>query len=81
MEDLFSAQLKAVRIDGKPFDPKKEHGDETAYGKAIFAERVVRTQAQPADFAGFAPLLQAIDAAVADYHSRLAAKAAVATGP
>lgn len=72
MEDLFPAALKSTLVDGKPFDPKKDHGDSTAYGKAIFAERVVKGMAKPKDFTAFNDLLQAIDDCVSDYSGKLA---------
>jgi len=78
MEDLFPAALRSTIIDGKPFDPKKDHGDASAYGKAIFAERVVRGMAKPKDFAAFNALLQAIDDCVRDYAAKLGTAAPAA---
>ncbi len=78
IEDLFPAPLLEAKIDGKPFDPNKAHGDETAYGKAVFASKVVLEHATPGDFAGFAPLAQALEAVLADYEKRKAAEAAPA---
>lgn len=77
MEDLFPASLKAIKVDGKPFDQKKEHGDATAYGKAIFAERVVRGQTKPADFVGFSPLLKAVEDCITDYEGKLMSAASL----
>ncbi len=73
MEDLFPAALKSTLVNGKPFDPKKEHGDATAYGKAVFAEQVVRLKANPADFTAFASMLQAVDDSISDHAAKLAA--------
>ena len=77
MEDLFPAALKNIKVDGKSFNQKKGHKDTTAYGKAIFAERVVRSRATPADFAAFSELLQAIERCVSDYDAKMAKAAAV----
>lgn len=67
IEDLFDAALLATKIDGKPFDPKKEHGDDTAYGKVIFAEKVVRPNAATIDFSRFSDLLSRIDQCLTHY--------------
>ena len=50
IEDLFQPNTLATILDGKPFDKKKDHGDETAYGKVIFAEKVIRSNAATVDF-------------------------------
>lgn len=42
IEELFPSSILAETIDGKPFDRKKEHGNTKAYGKVIFAEKIVR---------------------------------------
>jgi hypothetical protein len=52
-------------------DIKKDPGDETAYGKAIFAEHVVRKLAKPTDFDKFDRLLQPIEGVIDDYARRL----------
>jgi RNA-directed DNA polymerase len=70
IEDSFTQDVLARQVDGKPFDPKKKHGDESAYGKIVFAERVVRPNAHAIDFAGFHPLLTALSGAVTDYAAR-----------
>ncbi len=74
IEDLFPAHLKAMLVDGKPFDIKKLHSDETAYGKTIFAEQVVRKFAKPVDFSGWQLLLDALNDAIDDYAMKIAAK-------
>jgi retron-type reverse transcriptase len=66
-EDFFDPTLLATKIDGKIFNPNKEHEAPGEYGKVIFAERIVRPQAATIDFSGFDPLLARIDAAIEDY--------------
>ncbi|MDF2370304.1 MAG: retron Ec67 family RNA-directed DNA polymerase/endonuclease [Rhizobiaceae bacterium] len=67
IEDLFLPALLATVLDGKPFDKKKDHGDETAYGKVVFAEKVVRANASTVDFSGFSDLLSRIDQCLTHY--------------
>lgn len=67
IEDLFEAELLNIRLDGKPFNRKKEHGDETAYGKAIFAEKVVRPNWTTIDFSAFSDLLSRIEQCITHY--------------
>ncbi|RXT21581.1 hypothetical protein B5U98_13935 [Bosea sp. Tri-39] len=45
IENLFDSKLLTEKLDGKSFDPKKEHGDPTSYGKVVFAEKIVRPNA------------------------------------
>ena len=67
IEDLFQPALLATTVGGKPFDKKKDHGDETAYGKVVFAEKVVRANAAAVDFSGFTDLLTRIDQCLTHY--------------
>jgi hypothetical protein len=67
IEDLFEPELLGTVLDGKPFDKKKDHGDETAYGKVVFAEKVVRANASTVDFSGFSDLLSRIDQCLTHY--------------
>ena len=41
IEDLFDQTLLTTVIDGKTFDPDKEHGADGKYGKLVFAENVI----------------------------------------
>lgn len=69
IEDLFDPSILATKIDGKSFDPDKRHGDHTKYGKARFAETVVRPNKDSIDFSGFHPLLEGITKVLVDYHT------------
>lgn len=73
IEALFKPELLAHKIGGKPFDPKKEHGDDTTYGKVKFAEEVVKPNADTIDFSDFAELLSRIDKCLAHNATILAA--------
>lgn len=69
IEHLFPQALLDKQIDGKPFDLKKDHGDQTAYGKIVFAERVVRPNWREIEFSGFKELLSRIDKCLKHYDS------------
>ncbi len=69
IEDLFQPVLLATLIDGKPFDRKKDHGDETGYGKVVFADKVVRANAATVDFSGFIDLLSRINQCLTHYNT------------
>lgn len=75
IESLFDPTLPATVLDGKKFNPKKEHGDHTEYGKVIFAEAVVRANAGTVDFSGFEGLLTRIEDVLKHYATLLAAAA------
>lgn len=78
IEELFQPALLATKLNGKSFDPKKDHGDDTHYGKVAFAESVVRANASTVDFSGFEELLERIEAVLKHYAAILAAPAAPA---
>ncbi len=67
IEDFFDSALLATEVDGKKFNPKKDHGADGEYGKFVFAEKVVRPNAGTINFADFAPLLQRIVAVIDHY--------------
>jgi RNA-directed DNA polymerase len=77
METFFDAAVLATELDGKTFDPDKEHDAPGKYGKLVFATRVIEPNANIIDFTGFAPLLDRI-VAVLDHHARLKAAAVAA---
>ncbi len=72
IEAFFDAVALATELDGKTFDPDKEHDAPGKYGKTVFAARVVEPGADKIDFSGFAPLLDRI-VAVLDHHAALKA--------
>ncbi len=76
IEDMFDPALLKTPLDGKMFDPNKEHNAPGKYGKVAFAERVVVPNAATIDFSGFVPLIDRIVAAL-DHHSALRATTAV----
>ena len=78
VESLFDPALLTKVLNGKTFNPKKEHADHTEYGKVIFAEAVVRANAGSIDFAGFDGLLTRIESVLKDHAARCAAPAAAA---
>jgi RNA-directed DNA polymerase len=78
-EDFFDPALLATKIDGKTFNPAKEHEAPGEYGKVVFAERVVRPQAGSINFSGFDPILTRIDAVLDDYAKRKAAAPSLPT--
>ncbi|HWN49468.1 MAG TPA: RNA-directed DNA polymerase, partial [Xanthobacteraceae bacterium] len=70
IEDFFEPSLLKTELDGKKFNPKKDHGADGEYGKFAFAEAVVRPRAGTINFSGFAPLLERVAAAIDDYSGR-----------
>ena len=72
MESFFDAAVRATELDGKTFDPDKEHNAPGKYGKFVFATRVIEPNADKIDFSGFDPLLDRI-VAVLDHHAGLKA--------
>ena len=67
IEDFFDRELLATKLDAKKFNPKKVHGADGEYGKAVFADKVIRPKADTIDFSKFAPLLERVSAVVDHY--------------
>lgn len=67
IEDFFPKSILHTDLEGKKFNPKKVHGAEGEYGKFVFAEKVVRPNADTIDFSGFAPLLARVTAVIDHY--------------
>ncbi len=67
IEQFFEPALLETLIDGKRFNPDKEHEAPGEYGKTIFAEKVVRPGMKSISFAKFTPILERI-VAVIDKH-------------
>jgi hypothetical protein len=67
IEDFFDASVLSTSLDGKSFDPNKKHGDDTKYGKARFAEKVIRPNKNTVDFSRFDQILDRIVDALEDY--------------
>jgi retron-type reverse transcriptase len=68
IEDCFQPATLAIPLGGKTFNYKsKQINEATEYGKAYFAEHVVKANANTIDFSGFDPLLTRIKDVVAHY--------------
>lgn len=71
-----SGSVLATKVEGKTFNPDKDHDAPGEYGKVVFAERVVRPNAHQINFKGFESLLARVEAVIEDYDKRKAAKPA-----
>lgn len=70
IEDLFPPALLQTKLGDKTFNPKKAHGAEGEYGKAEFADKVVRANANKINFTGFIPLLDRIQAVIEHHQAK-----------
>lgn len=73
IESLFDPALFKTVLDGKTFNPKKQHGDHSEYGKVVFAEAVIRANASTVDFSGFEDLLKRVEDVLKHYAALRAA--------
>jgi RNA-directed DNA polymerase len=67
IEQFFDPSLLAKTIDGKTFNPDKEHEAAGEYGKVWFAEKVIRPNEASINFTNFGPILARIVAALQDH--------------
>lgn len=67
IEDLFDPSVLGTIVDGKTFDPDKKHNEVGKYGKARFAEKVIRPNVSTIDFSRFGDLLGRIASVLDDY--------------
>lgn len=65
IEDCFTTEDKARKLDGKSFDDNNDYSSDGHYGKVDFAHKVVRTHADTIDFSGFNEILTNILAVIA----------------
>ena len=70
IEDLFDASTLATRIEGKTFNRSDEKATEATYGKAVFAQKVVKEMASSIDFEGFVPLLDRITKVIESHYAQ-----------
>jgi len=73
IEDLFDPEILKTVVEGKTFDPHKEHNAKGKYGKAIFAEKVIKPSIDTIDFSRFGLLLDRVVAVLRDYETRRSA--------
>jgi RNA-directed DNA polymerase len=64
IEDLYDPAVLSTKLGEKTFNKSNKPVDATEYGKAHFANYVVRPNYKKIDFSGFDQLLQNIEAAV-----------------
>lgn len=65
IEDFFDPALLKTKLQGKSFNPVTYGFDaKTEYGKAYFAEYVIKQNEKSVDFTGFTPILSAIRDAI-----------------
>ena len=69
-EDCFPEEVLKQELNGKRLDLKKKHGDETNFGKQVFAEQIVRPGVDKIDFSNFSPILDGISKAIIDNYTR-----------
>jgi RNA-directed DNA polymerase len=67
IEDCFPEEVLKQEIGGKSLDLNKKHGDETSFGKQVFAEMIVRPGVGKIDFSGFTPILEGISESMEHY--------------
>ena len=65
IEDFFDPALLKAKLNGKSFNPVTFGSEtKTEYGKAYFAEYVIKQNEKTVDFGGFMPILIAIRDAI-----------------
>lgn len=75
IEDFFESSLLKVTLKGKTFNPdEKPFDSKTQYGKAYFAEHVVKKNESKINFVGFKPLLDRIDQVIIEHSKKVAVK-------
>ncbi|WP_207230929.1 retron Ec67 family RNA-directed DNA polymerase/endonuclease [Bradyrhizobium sp. Leo121] len=67
IEDLFKPSVLKTVVDGKIFNPAKKIDPTKEYGKIVFAEKVVRPNANKIDFSAFNKFLGRIEAILKHY--------------
>lgn len=69
IEDLFSESTLNILIGGKSFSRNSKSENDKYYGKAIFADYVMKNY-QKIDFSNFVPFLDSINSVLDDYQKK-----------
>lgn len=70
IEDLFDSEILNTKLKGKTFYRKNTGlNEDIHYGKAHFAEYVIKANKQTIDFGGFEPLLDLLDQIIGSHDS------------
>ncbi|MBN8914942.1 MAG: retron Ec67 family RNA-directed DNA polymerase/endonuclease [Rhizobiales bacterium] len=67
IEDMFPLSVLKRELNGKKFNPSNQIDITKEYSKDIFANHVVKAEADTIDFSGFTPLLDRIKKVIEDY--------------
>lgn len=67
IEDFFPPSVLATKLEGKSFNSDDKINTATEYGKAVFAEQVVRPDAVKIDFSEFSTLLDRVVSVIDEY--------------
>ncbi len=72
IEDFFEPSLLKVTLKGKTFNPDDKTFDfQTQYGKAYFAEHVIKKNESKINFVGFKRLLDCIDQVIIEHNRKM----------
>ena len=67
IENLFSDDILATKLNGKRFDWSNKLNPESSYGKVMFAKQVIQRNWMSIDFSGFSELIRRIQMCIAHY--------------
>lgn len=70
MEDYFDEEVLKTEITGKKFSRKDEYDKKHEYGKAWFAEKVIKPNRDHINFERFEPILRRIRSVLEDYKTK-----------
>jgi RNA-directed DNA polymerase len=79
IEDFFDVKTKAIKWEGKSFNPVKDADSTLHYDKKTFAYHVVRPNAKTIDFSGFTPILETF-VGIQKHYAMLLSTGGVITG-
>ncbi len=69
IEDMFPQKWITKTLNGKTFNPSSKIDTQKEFSKEVFANSVVKRNADSIDFSGFDPLLNRIQSAIKHYRS------------
>ncbi len=69
IEDLFDTRVRNMKLNGLQFDPNRKSNDRGTYGKTVFAEKIIRPNANSIDFSKFSIILDRIILVLDDYRT------------
>ncbi|WP_167459689.1 retron Ec67 family RNA-directed DNA polymerase/endonuclease [Rahnella variigena] len=67
IEDFFTKELLARKLDGKTFHPDNDTDNTMHYSKQVFVEKIIKKEYKSIDFSGFDSIINLLEKTIIDH--------------